>query len=92
MDQAGEYAAAKAARLLTKLRKTAQKAASPRVKNFQARMEQMILGRWTGRMQRFCEAPQTGPARTVYKKQLEPAWNAFVRAQDPAEAGSQGQA
>ena len=72
-------------------------------------MEQMILGRWTGRMQRFCEAPQTGPARTamaiemsscclhkslpaVYKKQLEPAWNAFVRAQDPAEAGSQGQA
>ncbi|MBQ1846336.1 MAG: hypothetical protein II132_10450 [Desulfovibrio sp.] len=104
MEQTGEYAAALAARLLTKLRKTAQKAAAPRVKSFQARMEQMILGRWTGRMRRFCAQPQPGPARTamaiemsscclhrslpaVYKKQIEPVWNDFVRAQDPAEAG-----
>ncbi|MBO4295892.1 MAG: hypothetical protein J5863_03955, partial [Desulfovibrio sp.] len=109
MEQAGEYAAALAARLLTKLRKTAQKAAAPRVKAFQARMEQMILGRWTGRMRRFCAQPQPGPARTamaiemsscclhrslpaVYKKQIEPVWNDFVRAQDPAEAGQAAKA
>ena len=108
MEEAGEFAAAKAARLLTKLRKTAQKAAAPRVKSFQARMEQMVLGRWTGRMRRFCADPKPGPARTamaiemsscclhkslpaVYRKRLEPVWNEFVRAADPAEARRAGQ-